>query len=110
MMDRFDDELRDAMRREPAPDWFVDGVMRKLRAGPEPRRAWLARVFSGSWVRWAALTATLVVVFGGVRLEQTRRERAAGEQAKAQLMLALQVTGSKLHVAQQRVMDFGARE
>lgn len=100
-MDPFEKDLRQALERKDAPEWFVDGVMAKVKAeGAKPRRVW----FSG-WMRWAAAVATLAVVFGGVQWERARQERAAGEQAKAELMFALRVTGEKLRMAQVRVQS-----
>lgn len=98
-MDHLERDLREALSREPAPDWFAERVLARVREQkPQPRPGF-------GWLRWAAVVATLVVVFAGVRFDQIRRERAAGEQAKAQLMLALQLTGSKLHMTQVRVQS-----
>ncbi|HEY3444648.1 MAG TPA: hypothetical protein VGK29_28110 [Paludibaculum sp.] len=98
-MDPLENDFREALSREPAPDWFADRVMARVREQkpqPKPRLGWL---------RWAAAVAMVVMVIGGVRFDQVRRERSAGEHAKQQLMLALQVTGSKLHMAQVRVQS-----
>ncbi len=98
-MDPLEQGFRDALSREPAPDWFAERVMARVcDEKPQPRRGL-------GWLRWAAVAAMVVVVAGGVRLDQVRRERVAGEQAKEQLMLALHVTGSKLHMAQVRVQS-----
>lgn len=98
-MDPFEQDFRESLSREPAPDWFAGRVMARVRE-ERPR----LRPGPGlGWLRWAVAVAMLVVVFAGVRFDQIRRERIAGEQAKEQLMLALQVTGSKLHMAQVRV-------
>ena len=96
-MDPLENDFRAALSREPAPDWFAERVMARVREQkPQPKPG-------HGWLRWAAVVAMLVVVVAGVRFDQVRRERLAGEQAKEQLMLALQVTGSKLHMAQVRV-------
>ncbi|MBL0156621.1 MAG: hypothetical protein IPP47_05895 [Bryobacterales bacterium] len=98
-MDPLENDFREALSREPAPDWFAERVMARVREQkPQPKQ-------SLGWLRWAAAVAMVVVVIGGVRFDQVRRERLAGEQAKQQLMLALQVTGSKLHMAQVRVQS-----
>lgn len=97
-------ELRQALRREDPPDWFAEGVMARVRAErAKPRLNWWTS--PGGWMRWTAAVATLAVVFGGVRWEQIRRERAQGEEAKAKLILALRVTGEKLRMAQVRVQS-----
>ena len=98
-MDPLEKDLREALSREPAPDWFADRVMARVREQkPQPRPGL-------GWLRWAAAMAMVVIVVGGVRFDQVRRERIAGEQAKQQWMLALQVTGAKLHMAQVRVQS-----
>lgn len=98
-MDRMERDLREALGREPASEWFAERVMARLREQkPAPRPAL-------GWLRWAAAAAMLVVVLAVVRFDQIRRERAAGEEAKEQLMLALQVTGSKLHSVQVRIQS-----
>jgi len=35
-MDQFEQELKDSLRREPAPDWLADAVM--ARVGAEKQR------------------------------------------------------------------------
>lgn len=98
-MEPLENDFREALSREPAPDWFAARVMARVREQkPQPQP-------SLGWLRWAAALAMVVLVVGGVRFDQVRRERLAGEQAKQQLMLALQVTGSKLHLAQVRVQS-----
>jgi hypothetical protein len=104
-MDPMEQELKDALRRQQAPDWFAQGVMAKVKA----EQARKASHWSG-WMRWATALAMLVVVMAGIRMEQVRRERIAGEHAKEQLILALQVTGSKLRQAQMRVQSVEERQ
>jgi hypothetical protein len=60
--------------------------------------------------RWAT-AAALVIVVGGVsgglwyRAEEQRR--AEGEEARRQVLLSLQITGSKLHAVQLRINHQG---
>lgn len=104
-MEPMEQELKDALRRQQAPDWFAQGVMAKVKAEQRRKSPWLS-----GWMRWATALAMLVVVLAGVRMERVRRERIAGEQAKEQLILALQVTGSKLRQAQMRVQSVEERQ
>ncbi|MGJ5816598.1 hypothetical protein [Paludibaculum fermentans] len=111
--EELESSLRQALEREDAPEWFAEGVMARVRSeGMKPRRTWLAGwlgsgggLGSGRWMRWAAAVATVALVFGGVRWEQQRRQQVQGEAAKAQLMMALRMTGEKLRVAQVRVQS-----
>lgn len=101
-MDRFDQELKDALRREPAPEWFADAVMARVSA--ERQRKAKPVWFGWARMRWVAVSMVLVAVLGGVRFEQERRERERGEQAKQELMAAFHVTGVKLREVEERVL------
>lgn len=101
-MDRFEQELKDALRREPAPDWLADAVMARVGAARQSKQK--PEWFGWARMRWVAATVVLVAVVGGVRFEQQREERIRGEQAKQELMAAFQVTGMKLRVVEERVL------
>ena len=89
-----EDNLRAALRREDPPPGFANRVLERMP--PRRNHAWR------HW-RWAAAAAVLAVfVFSGVEYRQAQ-QRMAGERAKQQLMLALQITGSKIHVVQQKI-------
>ncbi len=106
-MNRFDDELRQALRREdPGPD-FTRRVLEKVgQASACQPKSWWQSLWPQSWtVRWAALAACLLLVFGGLRYQEHRRVQAEGEAAKEKLVLALRIAGTKLHSAQERVID-----
>jgi hypothetical protein len=84
---QFEDDLRSALRREQPPADFAVRVVARTR--PAPRRApWFA----------AAIAASLLL--GAVRYEYRQYE---GRKAKRELLLALQITESKLKIAQQKV-------
>jgi hypothetical protein len=90
-MSRLDDELRFALGRvEPSP-----GFSGRVLAGVGPRRA------ARPW--WPAAIAAAVLLAAGVEFEHQRRLRIEGEQAKGQVMLALQITGSKLHYIKEKI-------
>lgn len=86
-----DDELRSALeRREPSPD-FTARVLARVAA--QPMRP--ARV----WPRWvAAMAASLLLAAGALEYRHYQ-----GERAKAQVMLAVRIAGSKLNKAQKKV-------
>jgi hypothetical protein len=100
-MNRLEDQLREAMRRQPAPEGFAERVLRAAESRPEVRAErdgfWtrLGMAFQGPRLRWTAAFAAAVMVFAAVGI-RNQRERAEGERAKQQLMLALQITGGKL--------------
>jgi len=103
-MSRLDDALHEALRREPAPDGFAERVLRAAENTPVVSRdsvglwARLGAAFRGPRVRWAAALAAAGLAFTAVGIRE-QRERAEGERAKQQLMLALRITGGKLRLA-----------
>jgi hypothetical protein len=90
-MSRLDDELKIAMRREDPPPGFAERVL----ARAERRRT------ARPW--WGAAIAAMVLLAAGAEFEHQRRVRAEGEQAKQQVMLALRITGSKLHYIKEKI-------
>ena len=117
----FDRELKKALRREDPPADFAGRVLARIQSAPArpPQRGEALRdffLFPG--LRWAAAAALcLLVAIGAVayrRHQRTVQERALqqGEMARAQVLLALRITSSKLNVALREVRraDEPARE
>jgi hypothetical protein len=96
-MSRLDDELRIAMGRIEPPEGFAERVL----AGAPHRRT------ARSW--WAAAIAAAVLLAAGLQFEHRRRIRVEGERAKQQVMLALQITGSKLHFVKEKLNAIDSR-
>jgi hypothetical protein len=100
-MSRFDDELREAMRREDPGPQFTASVLAKA-AGAPAKVSW--------WPRWAMAGAfACLLLVGGleVRHEQEARQ---GRAAKQQLVLALHIAGAKLNLARDKVQELNAAE
>ena len=106
---RLENALRGALRREEAPEDFTANVLARV-AQKQPdarvqRGNWLA-VFSQPLVRWAAFAVvSICLIAGGTYYRNLQRERAQGEAAKQQLMLALRIAGNKLQLAKARVNE-----
>jgi hypothetical protein len=111
-MSRFEDELREALRREEPPEGFAERVMARIQGGD--REAVGVREAIGPWgrllaafraprLRWAMACAAAALLVGGLEYRSQRLERAEGERASRQVMLALRITGSKLRLAQDHV-------
>lgn len=99
MMDRFEQQLKDALGREEPPLGFAARVTARTRE----QKSWWSRLFAMR-VRWATALAVCVVMLGGILVQREReRERAEGEAAKQQVKLALQIAGSKVRLAQDMV-------
>ena len=58
-------------------------------------------------VQWVVLSvlASIMLPLAGVQYRKERQLRADGERAKQQLLLAMRVTGSKLHHVQRKVLE-----
>ena len=86
-----DNDLEQAMRRQPAPEGFAERVMARLN---EPRR-------ESHPARWRAVAATLLLgtILGSWGVHQTI-ERRRGERARQQVLLALRIAGTQVARAQ----------
>lgn len=110
-MTSFDDELKKALRRQEPPQGFADRVVARAaeqgtrEVKPAWRDSWL-KIFAQPLplLRWATVAAVAIaLVLGGVHYRDVQRERARGEAAKEQLLLALRIAGNKLQLARTRV-------
>ena len=99
MMD-FEDQLRAALARKEPPSGFAERV-----AAESARRKIRAHRHRNSWKPWAAgcLAASLLAGALEMRQLEDRRESEKGQGARAQLLQALRITGTKLHHIQQKV-------
>jgi hypothetical protein len=106
--------LKNALLRQEAPPDFTEQVLARIAehtSVPQARRDPWWGIFTQSLLRWAAITATATsLVIGGIHYRNVRRERAKGEAAKQQLMLALRIAGSKLQLAKAKVNEINATQ
>ena len=94
-MREFEDELRSALRRQEPPVGFVDRVLARARPkGAARYRIWAA----------AAIAAGLLLSVGGFEYRQYE-----GRKAKRELLLALEIAGSKLCIAQETISHLSQR-
>jgi hypothetical protein len=91
----FEDELRSALRREQPPAGFRPRVLARARVLAAPRRmAWIA----------AGIAACLLLSAGGFEYRLYE-----GRKAKQELLMALEIAGNKLNIAQKKVSDLSRR-
>jgi hypothetical protein len=114
-MNPFEDKLRNALRREAAPEGFAEKVLARTRGLPQPgARAWRqsSAFLAMPALRWAAaaVAACLLVVAGLVHHQRQERLRREGEMARAQVMQALRIASVKLNVARRRVQEIGRED
>jgi hypothetical protein len=88
-MDEFEQELRQAFERQPAPLGLKRSIMASRRRSSAPR---------GHTVLWQRLAATLALaaVLGGAAVWHQREEQRKGEAAYRQVMTALRITNHAL--------------
>ena len=98
------DELRDAFKRVEPPAGFAERVMEQARRQADQVRlkADTTRKQAPALVRWAIAATLIVAVSGGTwyGLEMRRRE---GEEAKRQVLMSLNIAGSKLRSVQMKI-------
>jgi hypothetical protein len=94
-MREFEDELRSVLHRQDPPAGFADRVLARARPKRAARRA--------SWVA-AAIAAGLLLSVGGLEYRQYE-----GRKAKRELLLALEIAGSKLVIAQEKISHLSQR-
>jgi hypothetical protein len=104
-MNRLENELRNAMKREDPPEGFAERVLARAAETKQNSRI---RIFARPGFRWALAGAIgLLLVAAGVEYRQEKLEQVRGEAAKTQLMLALRITADKLQLAQEKVQRLG---
>ena len=95
-MNHMEDELRQALRRVEPPPGFADRVMARV---PSRKKAW-----PRNWMAAAAAILVAVLGAGSWEYQRGRDQRIAAEQAKAELIFALELTSSKLQATRSKVL------
>ena len=109
-MTPFEEKLRNALRREAAPDGFTERVRARVQREAQPgARAWwqLRAVVSTPVLRWALATAAVCVVVAAGLVHHRRQDRLRqeGELARVQVRLALRIASVKLNVTRSKVQE-----
>lgn len=98
------DLKRELARRRPSPG-FAQRVMARVEQEKTVRTRRPPR-----WVPWAVAAALLLSSGGGAGLYRQHQQRVRAEQARDQLLLALQVTGSQLDHIRAKVRSVSEAE
>jgi cobalamin biosynthesis protein CobD/CbiB len=109
-MNNLEEKLRNALRRESAPEGFAERVLARARSLPQPEtRAWrrFGARLSRPAFRWAlaAVAVCLMIAAGVVHHQRQERLRREGEMARAQVRQALRIASVKLNVARRKVLE-----
>jgi hypothetical protein len=91
-LDDFEQELRTALERRPAPP----GLKRRLMEQRNLRRTQRVHRHTMMWQRLAAAIVLAAVVGGGF-VWRNHEERIRGEEAREQVLTALRITGHALN-------------
>jgi hypothetical protein len=99
-MNDFERDLREALSRREPPPGFTERVMARI---PDRRRAWWRfPVF-----RWVPALAMLLVIVSVAGIVQEHREQQRREQAKQELMLAIEVTARSIQTTKVKLLNTG---
>ena len=105
-MTRFEEELTRAMARRDPPAHFTGRILARVAAeeNTAPRRwtGWFARV--RAW-RLAGAVAGISLAVSGGWMYQQHEHAVRGEAAKRQLLLAVQIAGTKLQHAHRQILQ-----
>jgi anti-sigma-K factor RskA len=99
-MSQFERDLRESLRRREPPPGFAGKVI--ARAHEIDKRRETRSFWMSSW-RWVTAAAAVVMLIAGISVYQEHRRQVEARQSKEQLILALQITGSKMRVVQERL-------
>jgi hypothetical protein len=101
--DEFEQELRGALERRPAPPGLNRRLMEQRNARLS-RRPWFALPHPALWMKVAATLVLAALLGGGVewRIKQVEEQRN-GEAARRQVLTALRITGHALNEVQARL-------
>ncbi len=93
-----EDELKSALKRQEAPLGFTQRVLARAQATPAGR--WR---FAWRRLQWATACGAVAVLLVTAGTEYRRRQQ--GERAKEEVVLALRMAGSRLSLAQRKVLE-----
>lgn len=100
-MTPFEEELKRALARREPGEGFTERVLARAAASEPVQNRWRWFGWTRAWVVAAAMALLLLPVSGVLYRHHERTVR--GQAAKQQLLLALQITGSKLQQVQKQV-------
>jgi hypothetical protein len=100
-MEPLEQKLKRALERQDPPPGFAGRVLARLERrespGPKRRWAWPEWTLARGWRTALATGLALFMVLGAGLGYRQHQQRLRGEKARAELMLALQITGKQLN-------------
>jgi hypothetical protein len=107
-MNRWEEKLREALRREAAPEGFSERILARIRELPGPAASpWgrLRAFFARPVLRWALAGLCLLIAGSLVYRERQEHLRREGEVARVQVRQALRIASVKLNAARRKVEE-----
>ena len=104
-MEALERNLRRLLARRLAPPGFTASVMASLENETSSAKpgGW---AMAGGW-RWPMVGALAASLALGVYFQQRRVEQVAAERAAGQLLISLQIAGTKINKAREAVLRLG---
>ena len=103
-MDQFEEELKQALERRPAPP----SMKRKLMQRRMVQRSQTRRHRTHLWMQMAAGLLLAAVLGGGAEWQMRRmEERRQGEEARRQVLTALRITNHALDKVKEQLAEHG---
>lgn len=97
-LNELNEALRRAFRPVDPPQGFTERVLQRTSRGVVPKS-----IGRGAWLRWATAAALAITASGGLWYRAEERRRTQGEEARRQVLLGLQITGSRLRAVQMKI-------
>ncbi len=104
-MEALERNLRRLLARRLAPPGFTARVMASLENETSPAKS-MGWAMAGGW-RWPMVGALAASLALGVYFQQRRVEQVAAERAAGQLLISLQIAGTKINKAREAVLRLG---
>jgi hypothetical protein len=99
---QFEDQLRESLRRVEAPAGLEQRILAKVRSREADKRRFISR-------RWLAAAASVVMVVSAGTYGMHYRRQQQAEQAREQLVLALQITSKQLSKTEGQLRAIGVQ-
>jgi hypothetical protein len=106
--DEFEGELKEGLRRVPAPEGFADRVIERIAKKEQRLRVMPLRI-SHVWQMAIAAMMLIAVLLGVGEFAHRRQERRQAELVERQFEVAMRVTGRTLDGVGERISRAGMK-
>jgi hypothetical protein len=107
-MDEFEQELRQALQRRPAPPGLKRRLLDKREAARHGRTTLpIESAIHSVWLRLAASVVLVAALGGGLVWRHNNEEQRKGEEARRQVLTAFRITGHALNRIDTRLAAHG---